>query len=462
IVAEALLPELQVSPTHISPVPGEPLDLKLNLSSLSGQPASGSVSLAWPEGWSDGEAVPVSSDGQNTLTLRPPVDAEATNLEVVLRLTHQGRVCYVPFVARMRPRVEVKMIPDHFSVLAGKRTEEAGLHITNHTQRAVEAELTTACPAEWSVDAEREDLSLAPSETVTVPCTVTWPRFHPESLYDLLDGDVQVRVRGEEVDQRTATTVRVHMPITWVIYSPLGTELNDQISTGAHWLKILAHLVHTAHGNPYHGSGHTIDDALVAIDRAIQRQQAGNQRVVLWLRAGEQTDQLARPEVARKLSRLMELGGGVILQEDIFRLSEANRALLDSEVCPIGAPYRTRDRAGGDWRLTRPDSPAVHKFAQNVLEGDAEWRIPEGSQPAGLRFAVKPWAEVVATNAEGDPTVVVSTDPRRPVAYIAGSLEGPYMVDRQGVREYPNQMSHLLYFYAELARWLSVFGAGGV
>ena len=54
--------------------------------------------------------------------------------------------------------------------------------------------------------------------------------------------------------------------------------------------------------------------------------------------------------------------------------------------------------------------------------------------------------------------MVVSTDPQRPVAYLGGSLEGTYMDNRSGMNEYPDQMAHLLYFYAELARWLSVMG----
>ena len=54
--------------------------------------------------------------------------------------------------------------------------------------------------------------------------------------------------------------------------------------------------------------------------------------------------------------------------------------------------------------------------------------------------------------------MVVSNDPARPVAYLAGSLEGTYMDNRYGTRDYPNQMAPLLYFYGELARWLSVFG----
>ena len=57
--------------------------------------------------------------------------------------------------------------------------------------------------------------------------------------------------------------------------------------------------------------------------------------------------------------------------------------------------------------------------------------------------------------------MVVSRDPRRPVAYLAGSLEGTYPDNRYGTADYPEQMADVLCFYAELARWLSVFGGEG-
>jgi len=316
--------------------------------------------------------------------------------------------------------------------------------------------LTITAPGGWTVALQRGDFSLGPGGGAAIPCELRWPEFHPQGLYDLIDADLRVRIETDGLGAGSETVpVRLHMPATWVVYCPLGTRPLDAVKTGATpGGGLLSEIVMTVRGHPTH-----TDDAQRAIREAIDRQKAGEQRVVLWFRTSQEgSDQLGDPVVASGLAELMRLGGGVILQESVFRASEANRALLDSEVCPIGGPYEATDEIGGDWIASAPEHEALRSFCTNVLEGRKAWGIPVQSQPSRVRFTVKPWARVVATNEAGDPAMVVSTDSERPVAYLAASLEGTYIDNRHGVREYPDQMAHLLYFYAELARWLSTCG----
>lgn len=328
------------------------------------------------------------------------------------------------------------------------------LLVTNNTSRPVSGMLRLHAPDGWQVEPETSQIETDARETATLPCQITWPEFQPKSLYDVLDGDLRVSVNAGAEAVSETIPIRLHMPVTWVIYCPLGTRPKDVVRTGATpGGGMLSDLLMTVRGHPRY-----VEDAGEAVERALSLQRVGEQRIVLWFRSsGEDNGSLADPEVADGLAEFTAMGGGVVFHENVFRDSEANRALLDSEVCPIGGPYSVTEAPGGDWSVTEPAHPALAKFASNVLEGRSAWGIPEYAHPTAAKFSVKPWAQVVACNIVGDPLMVVSNDPARPVAYLAGSLEGTYMDNRYGIRDYPDQMAPLLYFYPELARWLSVF-----
>lgn len=451
IVIGDLPPRVSVEPPGIAPVPGERQLLRV---AVSGPPAAtlGPIEVVEPKSWSTGPA-PVR-DGVAQLVLAPPADTPPVNHELLLRCRYGQRSVTWPFAARVQPRVDAALRPDHFPVIretAGTTT----LVVTNNTSQTVDGKLRFAAPERWTVAADREELTLAPGASAEVALRLTWPEFRPRSLYDLCDADLGVELTADE-PQRWSLPIRLHMPATWVIYCPLGTRPRDVVRTGATpGGGLLSQIVMTVRGHP-----EVVDDARHAVSLAIERQQAGQQRVVLWFRTGGGgSDQLAAPELATDLAHLLALGGGVIFQENLFRDSPANRSLLASDICPIGEPYEAREEPGGDWTMTAPDHPAVVSFARYALR-DAQWGIPDAAQPPDVTCTVKPWARVVAVNRLGHPALVVSADPQRPVAYLAGSLEGTYMNDRQGVGDYPEQMAHLLYFYAELARWLSIFGTG--
>jgi len=255
------------------------------------------------------------------------------------------------------------------------------------------------------------------------------------------------------------------MPATWLLYCTLGTKPLDVVRNGATpGGAPLSSVVMTVRAHP-----EEMSDAKAALTEAIRRQKLGEQRVVVWFRAGGTATasgagrgtlpgQLADPQVQALIGEFMKLGGGVILQENVFRDSVASRVLLKSDLCPVGEPYQAMNAPGGDWLVSDPQAPALSRFAALPLEGKAPFGIPAVSQPPRVRVGVKPWAMVAARNAQGDPAVVASTDPQRPIAYLGGAIEGTYMAERYGVHDYPEQMTQLLYFYAELARWLSVFG----
>lgn len=451
IIAEELLPRLCVSPGCPRPVPGVESELQVEVLGWTDRTAPPeSVCLAEPASWELGPRVGRSAEGRATLRILPPRDTSPQNRELTVALgTAGGRCLTVPVLVRMRPRVEVALWPDHFAADA----QDAGdthLRLSNHTGQPVVGTVRLSGPQGWAISPAAMDVSLDPGQTVEVPCRLTWPAFRPNGLYDLRDGEVGVSLEGSET-LNVSIPVRLHASIIRLLYCPLGTRPRDVVRTGATpGGGFLSDIVRTVCGYPNH-----VDDAREALQLALARQRSGEQRMVLWFRTGgEGNAQLQQPEVLALLREFMDLGGGVILQENVFRACEANRTLLDSGLCPIGPPYQASEEAGGQWVMTEPGHPSVARFVTNVLDRELSWGISPGAQPPRVSFTVKPWATVVARNERGDPVLVVSDDPARRVAYLAGSLEGTYIDNRFGVNEYPEQMSHLLYFYAELARWL--------
>jgi len=424
IIGEELVPRVRTSPALIAPVPGERTDIEVGVRPWASAASVPQMSLALPDGWlSSAAATPV--DGVVRLSVTPPQDAATGNREVALRVVSGSRVADLPLLLRVKPRVELTLGPDHFAA-TGTTEGATALEVANNTSRPITGEVALSPPDGWSASPSSATVSLAPGEIAQVPCRLRWPRFEPEGLYDIRDGTVRAalsaQLPGPPIAQDIA--VRLHMPITWLVYCPLGTRPADSVRTGATPEGgFLSDIVFTVNAFPNHE-----DDARQAVTSAIARQEAGDQRVVLWFRTGggKGSDQLADSEVQSLIARLMSLGGGVIIQEDTLRASERSRSLLQSEICPVSGPYVSSDEPGGDWLMTAPEHPSVSRFSRLALDGEPNWRIPPGAQPNRVQVMAKPWATVVARNERGDATVVVSDDPARPVAYTSAALSrGP-------------------------------------
>lgn len=458
IVGEELLSRIRVSPALIAPVPGESTEIEVGLRPWAGAESAPGLSLVLPDGWQPAAAA-AAADGTVRLSLTPPEDAAPGNREVALRVASGARVSNIPLLLRVRPRVELRLAPDHFAA-TGTTEGATALEVANNTSRTITGEVAVNLPDGWRASPSSATVSLAPGEAIRIPCKVQWPAFEPEGLYDIRDATAKATLSAELPGPPIAQEIpiRLHIPITWLVYCPLGTRPADSVRTGATPEGgFLSDIVFTVNAFPNHE-----DDARQAVTAAIARQEAGGQRVVLWFRTGggKGSDQLADSEVQSLIARFMSLGGGVIIQENTLKDSAPNRALLESDICPVSGPYVSTDEPGGDWTMVAPEHPSVARFSRLALDGAPNWRIPVAAQPARVKLTPKPWATVVARNERGDATVVVSDDPARPVAYIAGSLEGAYISDRYGMNEYPEQMAHLLYLYPELARWLSIASLG--
>lgn len=454
VIAERLTPKVRVSPPCIRPVPGETTLVEAALESWTPDAPAAQVQVLLPEGWPAAPAVEAAPGGKAQVAIRAPREAAAGNVEAWLAVRWGEHDFRTPLLLRVRPRLSVTLRPDHFGVL-NRDDAAAALRLRNHSSEAFRGTVRLQAPEGWAVEPREAQVSVPPGEETAVGLRLSWPSFRPVSLYDLRDGDLMVRVEGSETVE-TAIPVRLHVPVTWLMYCPLGTRPKDSVRTGATPEGgLLSDIVFTVNAVPGH-----YDDAAAALRDALRRQASGEYRVVLWFRTGggKGSDQLGDPELQRGLAEFLALGGGIIFQETVFRDSVPNRSLLAGDLCPVGAPYEPADTPGGDWVMVEPQHPAVEKFSRLALEGRAPWGIPPASQPPSVAVTVKPWARVIARDQAGNPALVVSDDPARPVAYLAGALEGAYIADRQGTNDYPGQMPHLLYFYPELARWLSLFG----
>jgi hypothetical protein len=459
VIAEELLPRVWVQPTCLRPVPGEsmPVSVTMREWTKGREPTAPSAVASIVSDSGMLEAKPLSAvNGVATLQLVAAPKLSPGNCEVSLRVRQGQRALEIPLLARVRPRFQVALHPSHFAVFPQGHPSggKPQLRVTNHTQTSVRGELTLSAPEGWTIRPERLAYQLEPRQSKDLPVEISWPLFRPQGLYDLRDAELSCA----GVEGLRSLPVRLHMPATWLTYCTMGTKPRDVIRNGANpgGGAPLSSIIMTVRGHP-----EQIEDARTALVEAIRRQKMGQQRVVVWFRTGggQGSNQLADPGVRTMLAEFMGLGGGVILQENVFRDSPANRVLLQSDLCPVGEPYEALNETAGDWLVSDAESPAISRFASLVLEGKSAFRLPVEAQPLRVKVSVKPWARVVARNAARDPVVVVSSDPRRPIAYLGGSLEGTYIADRTGTEDYPQQMTQLLYFYAELARWLSIMNA---
>lgn len=458
IIAEELLPSVSLQPACLRPVAGETLPVSVQLHSWTEPPLAVSGQLLSLDGLLSSGPPQQLVGNKTTLKLCAQPHLPAVNRELLLRLRLEktGREIQMPVIARVRPRLAISLHPNHFSVFPDGRPSQgqAILRLKNHSRQPLRGSILLQAPKGWKITAKTKEYNVAPGTQTEIPCTIQWPEFRPESLYDLCDAQIICRT----AQGQTNLSLRLHMPATWLIYCPLGTKPRDIVRNGANpeGGAPVSSVIMTVRGHPF-----VISDAQQAIQEALVRQRKGEQRVVLWFRtgSGQSSQQLADPRLQALLQDFLHAGGGIIWQENVFRDSEAHRTmLLPNDICPIGEAYEALQEPGGDWLVTESTAPAIRRFARLALEGRPTFGLPKAAQPLRVRFSVKPWAQIVACNEAGDPVIVVSWDPQRPVAYLAGSLEGTYMDNRYGIGDYPEQMSSLLYFYAELARWLSVFG----
>lgn len=459
IIAEELLPSVSLQPACLRPVAGETLPVSIQLHSWTESPLAVSGQLLSLDGLLSSGPPQQLVGNKTTLKLcaQPSLPAGNRELLLRLRLENTGREIQMPVIARVKPRLAISLHPNHFSVFPDGRPSQgqAILRLINHSRQLLRGSIWLQAPTGWKITAKTKEYNVAPGTQAEIPCTIQWPEFRPKSLYDLRDAKIICRTAHGQTD----LSLRLHMPATWLIYCPLGTKPRDIVRNGANpeGGAPVSSVIMTVRGHPF-----VINDAQQAIQEALGRQRKGEQRVVLWFRtgSGQSSQQLADPRLQALLQEFLRSGGGIIWQENIFRDSEAHRAmLLPSDLAPVGEPYAALEEPGGDWLVTDPAAPAICRFARLALEGRPAFGLPKGAQPQRIKLSVKPWAQIVACNEAGDPVIVVSRDPKRPVAYLAGSLEGTYMDNRFGIGDYPEQMSSMLYFYAELARWLSVFGA---
>lgn len=451
----------------LMPTIGEPYTFTVALTNPNMRPLEGTIEADVPDGW---HIAPVrfrvagGATERVKLTLTSDWDVveravspthesvQVHNFELRSRIRYGERFVEIPKVVRPRHPIEVDVYPDHFGIPFAKPQTE--LRLTNHTNREIACTVEIAPPDGWDVRPKKTHVRIAPNERRIVKLALSFPNVKLRNLYDMRDYPMTVTVRFDGKVFRRTVRMRLHMPHVWTVYCTLGAHPKDIVRTGATPQGgFLSQIVMTVRGRKAN-----YDSAREALMAAIERQRIGEQRVVVWFRTGEgKCDQLADAEVQRLMREFISIGGAILFQGNVFRSSEANRALLRTDLCPIGEPYELLGDSGGDWLVAMPKHPAVEGFARLVYADGRAFAIPKYAQPKRVRFRVKSWAQVIAVNERGEPVVIVSADPKRPVAYIAGSLEGGYINRRHGIGKYPNQMAHLLVFYADLIRWLATF-----
>jgi hypothetical protein len=454
VFSDVLAPSLSCDPPLPELTVGDQTAVQLQLRNPGLQPLKARIVPALPAGWAcrppeSQVEVPAGATTRCAFTVEPGVVPEGES-EMTAAVSVGERVFNLPFTLRARPGLELDLAPDHWA-LPSAQPLRPEIRVHNRLSLPVGGTVWLELPKGWPAARNRQSFQLAPGASGAFVVPLQPPKVDFAGYPDVRDYAFRIRantnagrgaaVRGEFSRE---VTFRLHQPFVHAIYCTLSTQLRDTIAAPGPSSTLIT-MVSAVQPEQYD----KLDEALAAGFRHLD----AGEPVVIWLRCRGETKVLDEERLARELGRFVDSGGGLLLQEDLFRSSQANRRLFKYDFCPIEEPFAASDRPT-DWTIVDADDPALGSFVRLVLRGDRKLPV---QQPA-IVATVKPWASAVARNSAEGPAIVVSHDPKRAVAYIAGSLEGEYfdVAKRVGKRPTRQDWRYLCSLYADTLRWLAL------
>ena len=442
-------PYLALSPKAIRVTRGEASPVTVRLTNRAPHGQQGTISFSLPAGLAAEPAESLYSLEagavlERTVLFRADGTLAAGGHEFACRTTYGERELDMPGDLEVLEPLAVEIHPDHFPNVSAAPPGMT-LAVRNHSRaRRLAGTLDVMAPAGWNLQPSSFAFDLDPGGEQGFSAEAVLPRVDLDGFFDLRDVPLILETITGKDRWTREIPIRIHSPIVWSVFCDLGSPPKDTVRTGAGGSSVHLYLNPVATGFKSGNLGQALKMADELLDHG--------ENAVLWLRAHGPTTALEDDTNCRALELFVQRGGGLLLQENIFRASVENRVFFESPVCPISGPYEVTDDLRA-WHVTDPQHPAMQVFVGDVLQGSRDMRVEEAS----VAVTVKPWAEVVAATENGLPAVVLSRDPSRKVGYIAGALEGKYLYEpeRRGVRApAPDDRTYLLTLLAEVTRWL--------
>ncbi len=447
LLTEELAPAVHASPDCLKTAQGEEANWTFRLTNTNSSTLQALVKLGLPAGLqASPPEVRTELRANANLDLRFRVSAQGAqpgDHDAVLQVEYGGRWAEYPCCVRVREPLELSLDPDHWAI-PNERRPETAVVVRNNTRQGLGGALRISMPRGWKVTPSSPGFNLKAGEAKRISLRISMPKVRLANYLDVPDIPIRVSARSNQGRFERQIPWRLHQPNVRVVYSTLGTKPRDALVAygPSSSLITMVDAVEPAEE----------PTAYQALDRARAFLDAG-EHVTLWLRAAGPAPQLDHADLLGKLKTFVQRGGGLLLQEDLFRQTPRNRVLLQRDFCPIGEPYEASNQTSA-WQAASNVHPAWNLFAARVLRENLQ--LPLG-QPM-VSAVVKPWATVVAKNESGGPAIVISKDPKRPVAYIAGSLQGEYyqVEHRRGRHETRRDWRYLHSMYSDILRWLAL------
>lgn len=445
LVTQEVQPVVKISPKVLQVTRGQSTELNVDITNPGEAEMKGTISFRLPGGLKilpDKSSWSLCPGGSNAIHLRLLAEKSIAKgeYEIFPVVSYGQREIELPYEVTVAEPIEMAVKPDHFAYAS---VSKPGITISVKNNGAEKASGTLAinAPAGWQFTPSRFNFDLNPGEHADFMPEIQIPQFNPPGFFDIKDYPLELTSITKNGKTTQTIPLRLHQPVVWCVTCNLGSAPRDIISTGAGNSPVSQFLF------PVRGVELSdLGEALKVADGYLDK----GENAVLWLRVGGASSALADESNRKALEAFVGRGGGLLLQENVFSASPENRAFMNSPVCPIEGPYQVADGMEA-WRLSDPSHPAISVFAGGVPDGD----IPVRQKKISL--SVKPWAKVIARTSSGEPSIVVSSDPKRKVGYIAGSLEGKYLYepDRRGAyRTSGDDLTPLTVMYTEILRWL--------
>lgn len=440
---DEILPMTKLNPKVIRVTKGEDVSFQVELTNFNLTSQKVTVSFRLPKGFSVHPAVDeclLSPMEKKRIIFMLSADKKKEKgiEEVYLQARSGERAMEIPCEVEVKDPIEILAKPDCFP--ANVRRPNITFILTNNSKEKKTGLFSVDVPKGWLVVPSNFEYDLSVGEKKTVSSVVTMPRIDLNGFFDIRDYPFRLRLAGTGEIMLKEIPVRRHSPIVWLVTCNLHSPPKDIINSGAGVAPISQFLF------PVRGyECNSLEDALKKVNKYLD----DGENVTLWLRVHDKSTDLSDIDNQKALEKFVVRGGGLLLQENLFRNSPENLGFLDSIVSPIGKPYEVTSKKEG-WVISNSSHPAISFFATDTLEGKKDIKVKQEV----VNFQVKDWAEVVARTESGTPAIVLSKVPERKVGYIGGVLEGKYLYGRQGYRAPEDQITHIICLYIDLIRWL--------
>ncbi len=418
---------------------GERFEVTAEVENVGAGPVSGSVALRAPEDWEIGGAQEFRLEqGQKTKMIYQVTAGSRPRHEfyaIYPEIAANGVTCVSwPVKVQLRPADEVRLWITPQWTHGRTEREQFVLHGKSTRDKPVSLTVKAQFPDGWKPAAANFTLTLEPhkeavSETVTVAIPV-----QDQSLWDRKDVKVKLTGGIEGAERSWESEVRVFRYRTYIANWMLGCFADGAgpplIRLGG-WPNFYLDYA-TSFSSMAKAAGQKID--------------SGDYAVAFWASTASARDKVSKYEA--ELQKLLDKGVGLVFQESIFTPQiefkgefADNSDFSASKLCPVEF-------------LGKSSASTITFLPNHVITRDLPFKSFTASKEMEVaKVKAKDWAKVIATWEDGTPAVVVSTDPKRRVAYIGCQFR------REGCTfsiDAPEKWA-LIPFYARMSEW-----AGGM